>query len=164
MCGTELGYAATVLTAMCGTELGSGTCSRYGAGPGLLSTSTSSLPPPTSSKRARYLPPIRLVAFGPESIGAVCIRACYVVSGTDAARARRESENSVHVTGTIELLGLERIPSLGAASGLRVCYAMPGTELVYATVGLRACYAMPSTELAYAACCYQSGHTRSSSY
>lgn len=28
------------------------------------------------------------------------------------SRARRESENSVHVTGTIELLGLERIPSL----------------------------------------------------
>eukprot|EP00961_Rhodomonas_salina_P239454 3235018-Rhodomonas_salina.3 len=31
---------------------------------------------------------------------------------------------------------------------LRACYAMPGTDLVYAAISLGECYAMPSTDMA----------------
>eukprot|EP00961_Rhodomonas_salina_P174977 2360297-Rhodomonas_salina.4 len=81
------------------------------------------------------------LAYAATSIGL----GCYAMPGTDLACAttiwylpRRVLCDARSGTGELRF-------------GLRACYAMSGTDLVYTVIGLRARYAMSGTDLAYAA-------------
>eukprot|EP00961_Rhodomonas_salina_P003023 41540-Rhodomonas_salina.1 len=79
--------------------------------------------------------------------GAIVLRACYAVSGTETGYAATQ-----HPVLKYRLCYYQADTfNLSPGSSLRACYAMFITHRVCSAITLRACYAMSGTHLAYGA-------------
>eukprot|EP00961_Rhodomonas_salina_P122307 1647003-Rhodomonas_salina.1 len=79
---------------------------------------------------------------------AICLCACFVMSGTHVAHGTSYLRARYAMSGTDLVYGTS---SYALALRCSVPTAMSGTNLAYGAVGLRACYAMSGTDLLYGA-------------